>query len=173
VRILADCIAVCMGNLMVFLLSCCSVASKQQIWSVLDLGGERADGELISKCHYLVSSPSTTEYDGDMSMLEEVTCCCFIPELGEWDFTAPSPTAALTAWNQGSRIRPNLTDVSASTLLVSGTTSNTVYVHTNGILLVSYVLPAPPAEMYVGLVYSPCVNLECLTRIFQFQMVHV
>lgn len=40
-------------------------------------------------------------------------------------------------------------DLAVGSLLVVGTTRNTVYVYTNGLLLTSIVLPAEPEEMYV------------------------
>nr|KAE8944053.1 hypothetical protein PF009_g6240 [Phytophthora fragariae] len=87
---------------------------------------------------------------GVLSKLEQITCCCFISELNEWDFTASPSSAAtsFTSWDQDAVSRATITDTSVSTLVVTGTSSNTIYVHTNGILLASYVLPTQPAEMW-------------------------
>ncbi|POM73733.1 Hypothetical protein PHPALM_9391 [Phytophthora palmivora] len=105
-----------------------------------------ASYEVVS-CTY-VSENHTSDANGVLMELEQVTCCCFISELSEWDFTLPSFGGDTTLWNQGLRTSRSRTDIDASTLVVTGTTSNTVCVHANGILLVSYVLPARPVKMW-------------------------
>lgn len=119
--------------------------------------GNYTNREISSQCQYLPLFPSVTGCNGVMSILEQVTCCCFISELSEWDFTAASSseTAVFTSWDQGSKTRPIQMDIGVPTLLVTGTTSNTIYVHTNRILLLSYVLPTRPAEMYGWIGYCP------------------
>ena len=80
---------------------------------------------------------------------EQVLCCCFVSKLSGWNFVSSAFSGAdAYTWDQGARTRSGQPDVDVSTLVVTGTTSNTVYVHENGILLVSYVLPSRPAEMY-------------------------
>ncbi|KAG3115154.1 hypothetical protein PI124_g3006 [Phytophthora idaei] len=125
--------------------------SENHPWSILDLDYEgRAEANKeTSQCHYLQSA---TGFNEVMSKPEQVTCCCFVSEMSEWNFTASafSETAAISSWDYGpSTTRSSRTDIRVSTLVVTGTTSNTIHVHESGILLVSYVLPTRPAEMWV------------------------
>ncbi|ETK76620.1 hypothetical protein F441_17355 [Phytophthora nicotianae CJ01A1] len=117
-------------------------------WSILDLDDEGRDGinKATSQCHYL------SRFSDITLSPEQVTCCCFISEMGEWDFTASafSETTAISSWDNGpNTTRSSRTDIGVSTLVVIGTTTNTIYVHENGILLASYVLPTRPAEICV------------------------
>ncbi|CAH0476741.1 unnamed protein product [Peronospora belbahrii] len=102
-----------------------------------------------SLCQYLPVFSSTTEGIETTAKLEQITCCCFIFEPTQKDFAASSScdTDAFTSWGRTLRIRSAQTSVGVSTLVVTGTTSNTIYVHANEILLVSYVLSAQPAEI--------------------------
>uniref|UniRef100_A0AAV1ULE8 Uncharacterized protein n=1 Tax=Peronospora matthiolae TaxID=2874970 RepID=A0AAV1ULE8_9STRA len=128
-------------------------AIKRHSWIVVDMscnsGVCTSMKKESSKCHYLPIFPSITECKGAMLNPERVLCCCFVSKLSGWNFvsSAFSGTDAYT-WDQGARNQSGQPDVDVSTLVVTGTTSNTVYVHKNGILLVSYVLPSRPAEMW-------------------------
>ena len=132
--------------------SCYLLVYERHNWSVVDLDYERRNcirKQTASLCHYLPVFPSFTGCT-ELPNLEQITCCCFIFERSQSDFlpSPPCDTDAFTSWDLGSRIRSTQISIGVSTLVVTGTTSNTIYVHENGILLVSYVLPSRPAQMY-------------------------
>ncbi|KAF4035657.1 hypothetical protein GN244_ATG12323 [Phytophthora infestans] len=124
--------------------------SEKHTWRVLDLDGERRDGvKETSRCHYLHTA---FELNENSPKPEQVTCCCFISKMNEWDFSSSvfTETTTIPSWgHESSKTQSSRTNISVSTLVVTGTTSNTVYVHENGILLVSYVLPAQPAKIWL------------------------
>ncbi|CAI5733385.1 unnamed protein product [Hyaloperonospora brassicae] len=159
------------------LLSSCSPTGERHAWIVVDM--DRDDGECASRikelsmCHYLPTFPSIAECIGSVSKPEQISCCCFVSKLSGWNFVeaASYDTDAFT-WDQGSRNRSIATDVCVPTLVITGTTSNTIYVHENGILLASYVLPSRPAEMWplggdnVEQHHVLCVRCDDETRSF-------
>ncbi|EGZ07178.1 hypothetical protein PHYSODRAFT_306423 [Phytophthora sojae] len=61
-------------------------------------------------------------------------------------------------WDKGTVYRAAITDTSVSTLVVTGASSNTIYVHTNDILLASYMLSAQPAEIFVLVAQQKAFN---------------
>ncbi|RQM14728.1 hypothetical protein DD237_007267 [Peronospora effusa] len=145
-------------HILIHMLRSSSSSSDRHTWSVVDLEDDR--GSIVSNkkallCHYLPVFSSAARCIGPMSKLEQITCCCFILEKSQRDFIA-SPfcdTDAFVSWDLGSSPQSTQTSIGVSTLVVTGTTSNTIYVHANGILLVSYVLPTRPAE-----IWSLCEN---------------
>ncbi|CAH0490713.1 unnamed protein product [Peronospora farinosa] len=145
-------------HILIHMLRSSSSSSDRHTWSVVDLEDDR--GNIVSNkkalhCHYLPVFSSAARCIGPMSKLEQITCCCFILEKSQRDFIA-SPfcdTDAFVSWNLGSSPQSTQTSIGVSTLVVTGTTSNTIYVHANGILLASYVLPTRPAE-----IWSLCEN---------------
>ncbi|KAL3662500.1 hypothetical protein V7S43_012355 [Phytophthora oleae] len=121
------------------LMSRSSDDAETHIWSILELD-EGRDGTTSSLCRYLNWNNQV------VPKLEQVTCCCFISELSEWTFAASAPT--FSPWDHESSPQSSRSDILSSTLVVTGTTANAVYVQSNGIRIASYVLPARPAEMW-------------------------
>ncbi|KAL7686502.1 hypothetical protein Plhal304r1_c026g0087001 [Plasmopara halstedii] len=134
---------------------------KSHIWSIVTLDGENNE---VSHCHYLPSK------------VDEITCCCFISELSEWDFTASASreTSAIELWDNRQKVQSSRLEVNVSTLVVTGTTSNTIHVHSNGVLIVSYALPAPPVEMFMwetdvlSQYHVLCLRCDDVDRSFYF-----
>ncbi|RLN98816.1 hypothetical protein BBJ28_00001409 [Nothophytophthora sp. Chile5] len=106
-------------------------------------------GAMTRICRYLPTFSSIDTDNERPLSLEQVNCCCFISESSDWDFTTASSSdpGRSIVWPSEVTARPKRVELTASTLLVVGSTSNTVYVYTNGILLVSFVLPVAPAEI--------------------------
>ncbi|RLN87420.1 hypothetical protein BBJ28_00015977 [Nothophytophthora sp. Chile5] len=134
------------------LLLCLLRRNERHIWSVCPTDEQQdalSTGAMTRICRYLPTFSSTNMGNERSLSLEQVSCCCFISESSDWDFTTASASdpGRSIAWPSEVTTRPKRVELTASTLLVVSSTSNTVYVYTNGILLVSFVLPVAPAEI--------------------------
>lgn len=114
-------------------------------WMVCGLSEATTTNAALTTCSYIFK-PS-----GDASVTttdEQVTCCAMLSRGAQ----AWSSGSALDMW-QTSLTSPAANsphqpiDVAQGTLVVTGTTRNTLYVHDCGILLLSFVLPTTPSEM--------------------------
>ncbi|KAK1930549.1 hypothetical protein P3T76_013871 [Phytophthora citrophthora] len=134
------------------LISRSSDDAENHVWSIFELG-ERRDEATSSMCHYLNWNVKPNQA---VPKFEQVTCCCFVSELSEWTFT--TSTATLSPWDQTLHPQLSRPDILSSALVITGTTSNTIYAYSNGIRIASYVLPIQPAEMYVCTGYCPLLS---------------
>ncbi|TDH73313.1 hypothetical protein CCR75_007394 [Bremia lactucae] len=135
----------------------CLLTADGHIWSILELDSGPKD---TLRCDYL-----TTEGID----IDRVTCCCFISNLKKCQFSACND---LINWNVRTTTRLCSRKLMVSALVVAGTTNNTVLVHANGRVLVSYVLPARPADIWLldenceNQNYVFCVRCDDVKRSF-------
>ncbi|KAI9918425.1 hypothetical protein PsorP6_011765 [Peronosclerospora sorghi] len=121
-----------------------SCSSNGHNWSIVDLdchGEKKTSKKQASMCNYL----PVLSCDGAH---EQITCYCHITKLNDWDFTLSSFSERNAfAWGHESKAQLTKTKVHVQTLVITGSTSNSINVHNNGILLVSYLLPCQPVEI--------------------------